>query len=226
MRWLNRLLTIGLVLPVLFIANGVVDHNAFAGNALTAAGQNLRRSSIWNVQAAAPEICIEVYQPVCGTDQSGKQVTYSNDCFARMAKATNVTPGECVAGPLKDANAVLDRWIKAFNANNVEAIVQLYATDALFLGISGPKLNAGREAIREYLKAAPETGTTVSTTDRHLIELSDAAVTAVGLYRFDFLQEGVRVLRLARFTFVVAKRGDDWLIIHHHSSLVPPAPLQ
>jgi hypothetical protein len=46
-------------------------------------------------QAPAPEVCIEVYQPVCGTDQSGKRVTYSNACFARVAKATNVTPGEC-----------------------------------------------------------------------------------------------------------------------------------
>jgi hypothetical protein len=42
-----------------------------------------------------PEVCTEVYQPVCGTDPSGKRVTYSNACFARAAKATNVTPGEC-----------------------------------------------------------------------------------------------------------------------------------
>ena len=44
---------------------------------------------------AAPEVCTEVYQPVCGTDQNGKRTTYSNACFARIAKATNVTPGEC-----------------------------------------------------------------------------------------------------------------------------------
>jgi hypothetical protein len=42
-----------------------------------------------------PEICTEVYQPVCGTDPNGMRKTYSNACFARMAKATNVTPGEC-----------------------------------------------------------------------------------------------------------------------------------
>jgi hypothetical protein len=42
-----------------------------------------------------PEVCTEIYQPVCGTDPSGKRVTYSNACFARAAKATNVTPGEC-----------------------------------------------------------------------------------------------------------------------------------
>jgi hypothetical protein len=42
-----------------------------------------------------PQVCTEVYQPVCGTDASGKRVTYSNACFARAAKATDVTPGEC-----------------------------------------------------------------------------------------------------------------------------------
>ena len=46
-------------------------------------------------QGAQPEICTEVYQPVCGTNPAGMRVTYSNACFARVAKATNVTPGEC-----------------------------------------------------------------------------------------------------------------------------------
>ena len=42
-----------------------------------------------------PEVCTEVYQPVCGTDANGRRVTYSNACFARAAKATQVTPGAC-----------------------------------------------------------------------------------------------------------------------------------
>ena len=46
-------------------------------------------------QGSTPEICTQVYQPVCGTDQDGRRVTYSNACFARVAKATNVSAGEC-----------------------------------------------------------------------------------------------------------------------------------
>jgi hypothetical protein len=42
-----------------------------------------------------PAVCTELYQPVCGTDRRGKRVTYSNSCFARVAQATNVTPGKC-----------------------------------------------------------------------------------------------------------------------------------
>jgi hypothetical protein len=47
--------------------------------------------------SAPPQVCTEVYQPVCGTNSSGMRVTYSNACFARAASATNVSPGECAA---------------------------------------------------------------------------------------------------------------------------------
>jgi hypothetical protein len=46
-------------------------------------------------QGAPPQVCTEIYQPVCATNPSGTRVTYSNACFARAAMATNVTPGEC-----------------------------------------------------------------------------------------------------------------------------------
>jgi hypothetical protein len=45
--------------------------------------------------APPPQICPEVYQPVCGTSPGGMRTTYSNACFARAAMATDVTPGEC-----------------------------------------------------------------------------------------------------------------------------------
>jgi hypothetical protein len=59
------------------------------------AGASQQDRSLLIAQSSPPEVCTEVYQPVCGTDQNGKRVTYSNACFARVAKATNVTPGEC-----------------------------------------------------------------------------------------------------------------------------------
>jgi hypothetical protein len=59
------------------------------------AGALQRDRNLMVAQNSPPEVCTEVYQPVCGTDQNGKRVTYSNACFARVAKATNVTPGEC-----------------------------------------------------------------------------------------------------------------------------------
>jgi len=54
-----------------------------------------RNGTIVLAQGAPPQACTEVYQPVCGTNPGGMRVTYSNACFARVARATNVTAGEC-----------------------------------------------------------------------------------------------------------------------------------
>jgi hypothetical protein len=61
----------------------------------TCAGTASGAGEIIPAQAQTPQACTMIYLPVCGTDRTGKRVTYSNDCFARVAKATNVTPGEC-----------------------------------------------------------------------------------------------------------------------------------
>ena len=74
---------------VFLLAFIVMFDLAFHGSAASRIG------SIRLAQGSTPEVCKEVYQPVCGTVQSGRRVTYSNACFARIAKATNVTVGEC-----------------------------------------------------------------------------------------------------------------------------------
>jgi hypothetical protein len=58
---------------------------------LVVCAQAESHSRIILAQAAPPEVCTEICQPVCGTNAAGMRVT----CFARAAKATNVTLGEC-----------------------------------------------------------------------------------------------------------------------------------
>ena len=77
--------------PIRFVGSLVIVTLGLAVSAQAAS----RNRAIILAQGAPPEICTEVYQPVCGTNPAGMRVTYSNACFARVAKATNVTPGEC-----------------------------------------------------------------------------------------------------------------------------------
>jgi uncharacterized protein (TIGR02246 family) len=135
-------------------------------------------------------------------------------------------PTSTFAGPAEDASAVVDRWAAGLSANDADAVLKLYTSDALVHGISSPKLFSGSEAIREYLKTAPESGNRVTIGERHMVVLADAAVMGIGFYQVNLLQDGIRVPRSARFTFILVKRGSDWLIAHHHSSTLPPAPLQ
>jgi uncharacterized protein (TIGR02246 family) len=135
-------------------------------------------------------------------------------------------PLHALAGPAEDASAVIDRWVVALSANDANAVAKLYTPDALLYGITSFKLAAGTEAIREYFKSAPEIGKKVTFGERHMVVLADTAVMGIGVYQFDSVTNGVRAPRSARFTFVIVKRRDDWLIAHHHSSALPPAPLQ
>jgi hypothetical protein len=77
--------------PISFVGSLAIMTLGLAVSAQAAS----RNQAIILAQGAPPEICTEVFQPVCGTNPAGMRVTYSNACFARVAKATNVTPGEC-----------------------------------------------------------------------------------------------------------------------------------
>ncbi len=82
--------------PIRFVASLVIVTLGLAVSAQAASRDRptiLAQAAL--AQGAPPEICTEVYQPVCGTNPAGMRVTYSNACFARVAKATNMTPGEC-----------------------------------------------------------------------------------------------------------------------------------
>jgi hypothetical protein len=77
--------------PISFVGSFVI---LTCGLALSADAASRNRTIIL-VQGTPPEICTEIYQPVCGTNPAGMRVTYFNACFARIAQATNVTSGEC-----------------------------------------------------------------------------------------------------------------------------------
>ncbi len=51
-----------------------------------------------------------------------------------------------------------------------------------------------------------------------------AAFAGAGFYDFTAIRDGNPVVTPARFSMVVVKRGDDWLIAHHHSSRRPEPP--
>jgi uncharacterized protein (TIGR02246 family) len=149
---------------------------------------------------------------------------------AKMARFTRVliivllvlAPARAFAGPTEDASAVIDRWAATYNANDVDAIVKLYTPDALLHGTSSPTLNEGSAAIRGYFAGIAGSGNKVTIGERHMVALGDAAAFGVGFYEFVAIQNGKPVPRPARFTMIVVKRGADWLIVHHHSSALPP----
>jgi uncharacterized protein (TIGR02246 family) len=132
------------------------------------------------------------------------------------------------AGPSEEAATVLDRWVQAFNSNDVDGLTALYDSDATLVGTLGPNLMRGREAIHVYYERLANSGDRVSIGERTLVALEDNVIYATGSYEFTTTRRAVRRTSLARFTMVLIKRGNDWLIAHHHSSRqrenLPPPP--
>tara|TARA_R110002012_G_scaffold91307_1_gene222431 strand:- start:1325 stop:1759 length:435 start_codon:yes stop_codon:yes gene_type:complete len=114
--------------------------------------------------------------------------------------------------------AMLSQWIDAIKNGSPKDIAELYSQDAILLGTFAKDLTLGRPAILNYfvelkkkqslsariISFEPQTGTNVG--------------IASGLYEFSWT--GGKVV--ARYSFVFQKSSfKPYLIINHHSSVVP-----
>jgi uncharacterized protein (TIGR02246 family) len=132
-----------------------------------------------------------------------------------------LAPTAAVAGPAEDASALIDRWAAAFNGNDVDALVKLYAPDAILLSSVDPSIHEGTASIRQYYAPVRGSGRKVEIGERRMTVLNDVTVVATGLWEFTGMRDGKSVVNPARFTMVLVKRGADWLIVNHHSSQRP-----
>jgi uncharacterized protein (TIGR02246 family) len=126
-----------------------------------------------------------------------------------------------VAGPKEEALQVVEKWTKAFMDSDVDGIVKLHAPDALFFGTGSKTLVIKPEEIRKYFEQALSwlRGATVG--DHSVMILSDTAVVVTGLDTLTGVRDGKPFSANGRVTFVVAKRGSDWQIVHFHRSAMP-----
>jgi hypothetical protein len=76
------------------------------------------------------------------------------------------------------------------------------------------------DGIRAYFAELPKRSprSSVKILEYSAVQLSNDTVLFAGLYQFS---RGEIPSPPARFTFVAVKRGDRWLLSHHHSSSRP-----
>jgi uncharacterized protein (TIGR02246 family) len=124
------------------------------------------------------------------------------------------------AGPAEEANAALDRFSAAYTANDIDALIKLYAPNTILLGTNSPIISEGRDAVRAYftnLKLAGS-GNKNEIQERRTIVINDNAVVVTGFYQFTRMSDGKPVPAPARFTVLLTKADGQWLIAHQHSS--------
>lgn len=141
-----------------------------------------------------------------------------------VAVALIVTvPSANAADPKQEALQVLERWTKAFTDSDVDGIVSFYAPDALFIGTGSKTVAVKSEVIRKYFENALLNNRPrgAKLDGYEVMVLSDAVVVVTGLDTVTGVRDGKPFSANGRVTFVVAKRGADWKIVHFHRSAMP-----
>lgn len=127
------------------------------------------------------------------------------------------------AGPKEDAYQAVARWSQAFNDGSADDTAATYAPTASLWGTMATSLTTTPDAVKKYFSAGAGV-VKVKLGDHVASELSDSVVVDAGQYEFSRTKDGQVNTFPARYTFVVAKQGDKWMIVHHHSSLLPKPP--
>src|SRR5262249_38878872 len=127
------------------------------------------------------------------------------------------------AGPKEDAYQVVAKWAKAFTEADVTAIAKLYAPDALMIGTLGKIVLTRPEQIRQYFDRALNTDKprTATLDSSEILVVDDNTVVIAGFDTITATKDGQQTIGKGRVTFVVAKRGSDWMIVHLHRSPLP-----
>lgn len=124
---------------------------------------------------------------------------------------------------IDDPRSAIHTWIAAFNATDPTQVLALYAPDAVLWGTLASELIVSREGLASYFQRAlgGEPRPSVELQRLVLQSFGELAV-ASGEYLLQ-LSDGKQAQSLpARFTFVLKRTADAcWLIVSHHSSLMP-----
>ncbi|HKA80546.1 MAG TPA: SgcJ/EcaC family oxidoreductase [Xanthobacteraceae bacterium] len=130
-----------------------------------------------------------------------------------------------VAGPQEDVAAAGEKWATVFADNNPETMVAFYAKDGVLWGTLSPTVRSDPAAVKAYFVGAFEAlpKATVKFGDQLIRVYGNTAVNT-GYYTFFYVKDGETKSIPARYSFTYVKDGDEWKIVDHHSSAVPPPP--
>jgi uncharacterized protein (TIGR02246 family) len=140
--------------------------------------------------------------------------------LAALSSACATSPGSGT-GASEQVAAATSAWRAAYDSRDPSRITALYDSDAVLWGTSAKKVAPTPAAIAEYFKdAGTRPNARVSFGEQNVRVYGDVAVNT-GYYTFSDVRDGQSVQRPARYMLVFRNRDGKWLIVGHHSSLVP-----
>ncbi len=114
-------------------------------------------------------------------------------------------------------------WIDAVNHNDLDAIVNNFASDASFFGTTTKTLVTSREGIRKYFEAvfARFAPLSVELGEVTVSELAPGSAVVTGYDKWKVTLAGKPAEGVGRLNIAVALRDGQWRIISFHRSAMP-----
>jgi uncharacterized protein (TIGR02246 family) len=113
-------------------------------------------------------------------------------------------------------------WIDALKSKDAKKVASLYdKKDAILIPTVSSKVRHNQEEIEDYFKYFLKKNPIGKIDEANIRIFGNIAINS-GLYTFSLDDENKnRVNVKARFTFVYKKVDNNWVIIEHHSSVLP-----
>ncbi|HCN62795.1 MAG TPA: DUF4440 domain-containing protein [Pseudomonas sp.] len=117
---------------------------------------------------------------------------------------------------------LFDRWNRALQTGNANAVIDLYAPNAVLQPTVSNKVRNTPAQIKDYFDHFLQLKPLGQINYREIRQLGSNVAMDSGVYTFT-LNEGDGKTRQvqARYTFVYERVGSQWKIINHHSSAMP-----
>ena len=113
-----------------------------------------------------------------------------------------------------------EMWNDALQTGDPDNVVACYAADAILLPTVSAKVRHNHDEIRDYFVHFLSRKPNGRIIEQNIRIYDNIAINS-GLYTFSLMEDGGHTDSAARFTFVYRKYEDRWLIIEHHSSILP-----
>jgi uncharacterized protein (TIGR02246 family) len=138
--------------------------------------------------------------------------------------ATTLTPEQT------SVDAATRLWmatVTSGKATVVEDVLALYAPNAVLLATVSEQIRDEPQELRDYFNFFTKLSKLSASDYKPTIRVYDDMAINSGYYTFSFeTAPGVTKQVPARYTFVYQKVNDKWVIVEHHSSVIPDAPEQ
>lgn len=137
--------------------------------------------------------------------------------LALLLGATPAIGQTCARLSDTQVHTLFDTWNSTLASASPQRMAALYTKDAVLLPTLSRHTRNTPQGITEYFQAFLKKGPSGQIEERSVVTGCNEA-TDVGTYTFSFA-DGSQAR--ARYSFVYRYQQEQWLISHHHSSLMP-----